>query len=231
MRNAKGEAFQPEQAFLRLTSAASGRQAFFPAIQRADTLEVVASSAGVEEQMGTHGGEFQADLLIGNVSPAAALAWPLATLTVQHRPAPDGNQPPAPKTRLQELTTPKPAIVHAFRAPEKRAPSIVSLAFTGLAFAPLAAFVIVSQAAGANWRGFPQSGVARVYALTFHAGVAAILALYGAFWLGLDLMHTFPIAVVLEVVTLMAGARYAAAKGAEDDTAAAAAKTAALKQD
>lgn len=145
-----GKPFQPEQAFLRLTSVASGKAAFFAAAFKADKLDIVATSSGVEDQLGTQGGQFEASLILGSSSPEAAIDWSLGTITVSHRPAPDGNQPPAPKSRIETLVEPKPEIVHQHRKPETRTSPIVSLIFAVISLIPLAAFLLGAGKIGAN---------------------------------------------------------------------------------
>jgi hypothetical protein len=59
-------------------------------------------------------------------------------------------------------------------------------------------------------QAFPETGSARFYALGFHGGIAAILVLYLMFWLGLNLMQTFPVAMALEIVIFVFGTKAAA---------------------
>ncbi|KAF8056103.1 nifk [Scenedesmus sp. PABB004] len=82
------------------------------------------------------------------------------------------------------------------RVPDKRAPAVVSLAFTGLALAPLAALVLYLGALGVNVSGLPRGGGA-LWALLFHGGIAALLGLYLLFWLRLNLAATLPLAAGL----------------------------------
>lgn len=51
---------------------------------------------------------------------------------------------------LDATFRPKPVIVHQHRQPERRAPGIVSLFFSLVALAPLAAYVVVALRIGAN---------------------------------------------------------------------------------
>jgi len=144
------KALQPEQALLRLTSVVSGKTAFFTAGKiKDDKIEIIASSSGIEDQMGTQGGAFDALLMIGSSTPAAAIQWGFGQVEFLHRPTPDGNQPSAPSTRMESAIEFKPEIVHQHRVPEKRAPAIVSLVFTVLILVPLAAFVVAAINLGA----------------------------------------------------------------------------------
>ena len=198
---------------MRLFSSQSNRAAYVAAApaKKGDALEISATSAGIEDQIGAQGGPFEATLIIGSVSPSAALQWPLGVVTVTHRPGPDGNQPPAPRTRMEVETSPKPEIVHVFRVPVKPAPTLASLAFTGIAVLPLAAFIIGAGFVGANFSAFPKTGIEWVYAIGFHGGIAALLVLYVLFWLKLNLLQTLPFALIFEVVTLGFGLKAAAA--------------------
>lgn len=207
-----GKAIQPEQALLRLTSVVSGKTAFFTAGKlKGDKLEIIASSSGIEDQMGTQGGAFDTLLIIGSSNPAAAIQWGFGQVEILHRPTPDGNQPSAPSARLESAIEVKPEIVHQHRIPEKRTPAIVSLVFTAFIFVPLAAFVLAAINLGAMPTAFPKTGSARLYALGFHGSIAAILVLYIMFWLGLNLMHTFPIAFILEIIIFVFGTKASAA--------------------
>lgn len=51
---------------------------------------------------------------------------------------------------VDALFQPLPEIRHMHRAPERRAPAAVSLLFTGVVAAPLAAFLLLALRAGAN---------------------------------------------------------------------------------
>lgn len=145
-----GKALQPEQALLRLTSVVSGKTAFFTAGKLKDNkVEFIASSSGIEDQMGTQGGAFDTLLIIGSSTPAAAIQWGFGQVEFLHRPTPDGNQPSAPSTRMESAIEVKPEIVHQHRVPEKRAPAIVSMIFTAFILVPLAAFVLAAINMGA----------------------------------------------------------------------------------
>ena len=100
--------------------------------------------------MGTQGGLFDTLLIVGSSSPAAALQWGFGQVEILHRPTPDGNQPPAPSTRMESAIEVKSEIVHQHRVPEKRTPAIVSLVFTVIILVPLAAFVLAAINLGAT---------------------------------------------------------------------------------
>lgn len=57
---------------------------------------------------------------------------------------------PPPCSALDAAFRPKPEITHQHRQPERRAPAVVSLFFSLVALAPLAAFLLVALQLGAN---------------------------------------------------------------------------------
>ena len=91
------------------------------------------------------------------------------------------------------------------RPPEKRPPAVVSLAFTGLALAPLGVLVLYLMGTGMlNFQGFP-SGPGALWAMLFHGGIASVLVLYWLFWTQLNLAQTLPPAVALGLATAAVG--------------------------
>lgn len=140
-----GGALVPEQALVRLTSSASGREAHFAAVETAaGALAAKVTYADLENLMGSPSESFEMSIIIGNTRPAVAEERPVSEL-VLYRPGADAVQaPPAVKVGLTALAQKKPEIVHTHRAPEKRTPGIISVAFAGGAFAPLAAFLLLA---------------------------------------------------------------------------------------
>ncbi len=75
-----------------------------------------------------------------------------------------------PCRAIDALFQPLPEIVHMHRAPERRAPAVVSLLFTLVVVAPLGAFVVLAVRAGANLKvGGPPRPDHRHCSLTRHA--------------------------------------------------------------
>lgn len=200
---ASNEEFRPQQAFLRLTNRGSGAGAYFAAVRAKDgSLYATAKSADIQKQVGLQGGVYDAALLIGDTRSAQPLEWAVGTVQVLYAPLDDGSQPvAAPYRAMDRLFKSKPDITHMHRKPERRAPAIVSLAFSAVVVAPVVLYVGVALRAGANVKGFPTSGGALLAASGFHLGLLSILALYLLFWLRLNLMQTVPILAVLAVVT------------------------------
>ncbi|KAI7837704.1 hypothetical protein COHA_008497 [Chlorella ohadii] len=198
--------FRPQQAFLRLTARGSGDAAYFAATKaKGGGLVVTAKHDELQKQVGTQPGTYDAALLVGDTRSAQPVEWALGEVKVLYPPQDDGSQPEAKPYRPLDATfRPKPEIVHQHRQPERRAPAVVSLFFSLVALAPLAAYVVAALRIGANLKGFP-TGASFLPAAAFHAGLAAICALYLLFWLQLNLMQTLPILAILGVVTAVFG--------------------------
>ncbi|GMN48999.1 hypothetical protein TIFTF001_018171 [Ficus carica] len=118
----------------------------------------------------------------------------------------------APRPPLQPVDPysrygPKAEISHIFRAPDKRPPKELSLAFLGLTFVPLVGFFIGLLRLGVNFKNFPSSAVPATFAILFHLGIAAVLLLYALFWLKLDLFTTLKALGVLGAFLLFVGHR------------------------
>lgn len=197
-----GAAVTPQQAMLVLTSAERGASAYFVAKAKDGVLSVVVTSAGVEKQLGTLGGDYSLRLLVGDVSMATPIDWALGSAAVAFKPLQGGAQPPAPGPSAAELSfQPKPEILHMHRAPEKQPPVVVSMAFTVATLAPLAGVVLLLPGLRANLKGMP-SGLAP---LVFHGGILSILVLYWLFWTHLNLLQTLPLLMGLGLVTSISG--------------------------
>ena len=97
----------------------------------------------------------------------------------------------------------KPEIVHQRRPAERTAPAPAALLFAGVAALPLLAALAYAARAG-NLRAFP-AGAASLWALALHGGIAAMLALYAAFWVRLNLAQTLPAALALGAATAAVG--------------------------
>ncbi|KAL4447820.1 hypothetical protein ABPG75_005039 [Micractinium tetrahymenae] len=207
LASAPDQEFRPQQVFVRLTAKATGGAAYFAAVKAKDgSLYTAAKSAEVQKQVGTQSGAYELALVVGDARTLQPLLWALGEVQVLHPPLDDGSQPAAaPYRAMDVLFRPLPEIVHMHRAPERRAPALVSLLFALVALAPLGAFVVLALRAGANLKGFPTDGAGFLSAAGFHAGLAAILALYVLFWLRLNLMQTLPILAVLAGVTATFG--------------------------
>lgn len=202
-----GSAAKPQQAMLMLVPAGEQALAAY-AVARAKkdgSHAVTISQANVEKQLGSVGGKVSVTLLLGDPTVPKGLRWELGSVSLPE--VAEGVAPsPAYKTALvQPVSNMLPNIAHIFRAPEKRPAAVVSLAFTGLALAPLAVLVLYLMGTGMlNFQGFP-SGPGALWAMLFHGGIGAILVLYWLFWTQLNLAQTLPTAAGLGLATAAVG--------------------------
>lgn len=84
----------------------------------------------------------------------------------------------------------RPEIHHKFKVPEKRPFHIVALLFTAVAALPLVFLARSFKASGANFARLPRTASAYVNAVVFQGFVAAVLALFVVFWVGLNMFST-----------------------------------------
>jgi oligosaccharyltransferase complex subunit delta (ribophorin II) len=221
-----GKPAAPQQAVLRLGGNDDGPSAYVWARRRkggeAGDLVVTVTHAEVERQIGrAPAAALPATLLVGDPSAAApqGVEWALGEVRFAEavqRAAGDGSsssssssnakhqhqQPKLLTAAHQPLHNALPDIRHTFRRPERRAPAVLSLAFTALALLPLAILVPALLAAGANLKGWPSSGgsdpsSAGAWAAAFLASLAATLGLLVVFWLRLTLATVLWPAVAL----------------------------------
>ncbi|KAH9785367.1 Dolichyl-diphosphooligosaccharide--protein glycosyltransferase subunit 2 [Citrus sinensis] len=174
-----GNAFKPHQDFLGLV------EKFFYLSGRYD-IQLTVGDAVMENSLLREIGYVELDL---PEPPENA-----------SRPPP---QPVDPYTRYG----PKAEITHIFRAPEKRPPEELSLAFLVLTILPLFGFIIGLLRLGVNLKNFPTSAVPATFAVIFHLGIAAVLLLYVLFWLKLDLFTTLKTLCFLGVFLMVVGHR------------------------
>lgn len=96
---------------------------------------------------------------------------------------------------------PKPEIKHLFREPEKRPPAVVSNVFTAFVLAPLFILFILWLKLGVNLKNFPFT----LSSIGFHLGLGGIFALFGVFWLQLNMFQTIKYLLILGTVTFLSG--------------------------
>eukprot|EP00878_Enallax_costatus_P042940 GHUV01050464.1.p2 GENE.GHUV01050464.1~~GHUV01050464.1.p2 ORF type:complete len:217 (+),score=92.75 GHUV01050464.1:359-1009(+) len=168
---------------------------------------ITLTTASIDKQLANVGGEMELSLLLGDPAAAVGVRGVLGSIIL---PEAASDAPPKPKLNTaayQPRNNLKPNIAHTFRAPDKRAPAVVSLGFTVLAASPLLLLLGYLASLGVNFKGLP-SGAATLWVLLFHGGIAAMLLLYLLFWLRLNLAQTLPVALALGV--FVAGTGYKA---------------------
>nr|CAD1828206.1 unnamed protein product [Ananas comosus var. bracteatus] len=139
-------------------------------------------------------GKYELELTVGDAAMENSFIQALGhiELDLPEPPEKAARPPPLAADPLSKFG-PKQEISHIFRAPEKRPPKELSLAFLGLTLLPFFGFLFGLTKLGVNLKSFPSSPVPAAFSILFHAGIAAVLLLYVLFWLKLDLFTTLKI--------------------------------------
>ncbi|CAD7696023.1 unnamed protein product [Ostreobium quekettii] len=195
----------PQQAFVLLTSKATGSVAYFVAHGTPELLMASVGTSDLHVQTGGQGGIFNVDILIGDPSAAGGVLWNLGTVDVfqaltSSGAGSGGYLPP----RYLHKPSKKIEIEHIHRIPDKRPAPIIPVVFTGMVMLPLGALLTALVGLRLNVKGFP-SGAGSVWATLFHTGIAAVLVLYIVFWLQLNLLRIIPALAVLSLFCIITG--------------------------
>lgn len=192
-----GKPLNVHQAFVLLRNKATGQEIIF--VAEADSskaykfeMDVGARSA----DFGYKSGTYSVELIVGDALISNSFKWLVADVNIKFA----GD---SPKESDNSARKPRPEIIHQFRVPEKRPPRVVSDLFTGLCIAPLALLFILWAKLRTNVSNFPFS----LSAVGFHLGLGAILALFGVFWLKLNMFETLRYLIPLALVTFFCGNR------------------------
>uniref|UniRef100_A0A1Q3FDP3 Dolichyl-diphosphooligosaccharide--protein glycosyltransferase subunit 2 n=1 Tax=Culex tarsalis TaxID=7177 RepID=A0A1Q3FDP3_CULTA len=186
------------QAFVLLRNKATAQEIIF--VAEADSskaykfeMDVGARSA----DFGYKSGLYSVELIVGDALISNSFKWLVADVNIKFG-TDSLKESDNPQTRK-----PRPEIIHQFRVPEKRPPRLVSDLFTGLCIAPLALLFILWAKLRTNVSNFPFS----LSAVGFHLGLGAILALFGVFWLKLNMFETLRLLIPLALLTFFCGNR------------------------
>uniref|UniRef100_A0A1Q3FDT1 Dolichyl-diphosphooligosaccharide--protein glycosyltransferase subunit 2 n=1 Tax=Culex tarsalis TaxID=7177 RepID=A0A1Q3FDT1_CULTA len=186
------------QAFVLLRNKATAQEIIF--VAEADSskaykfeMDVGARSA----DFGYKSGLYSVELIVGDALISNSFKWLVADVNIKF-----GTDSPKESDNPQ-TRKPRPEIIHQFRVPEKRPPRLVSDLFTGLCIAPLALLFILWAKLRTNVSNFPFS----LSAVGFHLGLGAILALFGVFWLKLNMFETLRLLIPLALLTFFCGNR------------------------
>ncbi|XP_046429013.1 dolichyl-diphosphooligosaccharide--protein glycosyltransferase subunit 2 [Neodiprion fabricii] len=192
------------QAFVRLYSVSNsgntqGQEIIF--VAEPDTGNVykfdmdVGSTAG---EFGHISGDYNIELIVGDAVLINSFQWNVAQITLK---LPESQSAVQTSDEKSNLYKPKPEIKHMFREPEVRPSRVVSNLFTGLCLAPVLLLLILWAKLGVNISNFPLS----LSAIIFHLGLGGIFALFGVFWLQLNMFVTLRYLLGIGVVTFLAG--------------------------
>ncbi|CAI5989965.1 unnamed protein product [Closterium sp. NIES-65] len=173
------------------------------------TLKLVLDDQELLEMMDRlfyHSGEYTLKLIVGDAVMDNAFDWQLGSVDLDLPAAPEtAPKLPARPESLAERFSAKPEIAHIFRKPDSRPAFVVSYSFVALVLLPLVVLLVGLAVLGVNLKAFPSGGVPLLSALAFHGGIAALLLLYVAFWVQVNLFTTLKLILLLAVLTAIPG--------------------------
>uniref|UniRef100_A0A1B6DAG0 Dolichyl-diphosphooligosaccharide--protein glycosyltransferase subunit 2 n=1 Tax=Clastoptera arizonana TaxID=38151 RepID=A0A1B6DAG0_9HEMI len=192
-----GKALVVHQAFLRFFNTITKQEIIFVSEPDASNnyrfeLDIGAKAA----EFGQLSGLYNIYLIIGDAILSNSFTWHVADIQLKL-----SLDSPAQVTEPISMYKPKHEIKHLFREPERRPPVVVSNFFTGLVTVPFFILLILWAKIGVNISNFPFS----LYAVGFHIGLGAIFALFGCFWLKLNMFQTLKYLLGLGIVTFLCG--------------------------
>ncbi|CAN6485747.1 unnamed protein product [Victoria cruziana] len=203
----QGKIFEPHQVFLKLKHETKIEHIFIIG-SSGNQFEVTLDFLGLVDKLYYLSGKYDLEFTVGDSVMENSLLQALGYLDLDLPDAPEkAARPPSQPIDIYSRFGPKPEIAHIFRAPERRPPEKLSLAFLGLTLLPLLGFLIGLLRLGANLKNFPSSTVPALFAILFHAGIAAVILLYLLFWTKLDLFTTLKALGVLAVFLVFVGHR------------------------
>ncbi|XP_051118802.1 dolichyl-diphosphooligosaccharide--protein glycosyltransferase subunit 2 [Andrographis paniculata] len=200
-----GHAFKPHQTFLKLKHE-SGVEHIFLVGNTGKKFEIILDFLGLVEKLFYLSGTYDIQLTVGDSAMENSFLQHLGHIELDLPEAPEkAARPPPQPVDPYSRYGPKTEINHIFRAPEKRPPRELSLAFLGIVLVPLLGFLAGLLRLRANLKSFPKSSVPATFALLFHAGIGAVLLLYTLFWLKLDLFTTLKALGLLGMFLMFVG--------------------------
>uniref|UniRef100_A0ACD5XBZ4 Uncharacterized protein n=1 Tax=Avena sativa TaxID=4498 RepID=A0ACD5XBZ4_AVESA len=200
-----GRTFKPHQVFLKLKHE-SKVEHIFVVPGSARQFKIVLDFLGLLEKFYYLSGRYDLELSVGDASMENSFLRALGHLELDLPEAPEkAPRPPAQAVDPLAKFRPQKEISHIFRAPEKRPPKEVSLAFTGVTLLPFIGFLIGLLRLGVNMKNFPSLPGPAAFASLFHVGIGAVLLLYALFWVKLDLFTTLKYLGFLSVFLVFVG--------------------------
>ncbi|KAL0304808.1 UNVERIFIED_CONTAM: Dolichyl-diphosphooligosaccharide--protein glycosyltransferase subunit [Sesamum angustifolium] len=200
-----GQAFKPHQAFLKLRHE-SGVEHIFVVGNSGKKFEIILDFLGLVEKFYYLSGSYEIQLTVGDSVMENSFLQPLGHIELDLPDAPEkAARPPPQPVDPYTRYGPKAEITHIFRAPERRPPRELSLAFLGLVLLPFFGFLAGLVHLRANLKIWPKSTVPATFAGLFHLGIAAVLLLYAFFWFKLDLFTTLKVLSILGVFLMFVG--------------------------
>jgi len=207
LRERDGDAvLTAHQAFVRLVHSTSGAESIFVAEpdKNKQLYKFNLDLSSKAKDLNYDSGRYAMQLVIGDALIENPLLWNLADIELQLPSTPETKA----KRKSQVISQPSdvlPEIFHQFRKPERRASQVVAMSFTFLCLAPLLLLLGCWAKLGLNLRGLTEQMSTPFSTIGFHAGLAAILALYGCYFHSLDMFSTLQWLALLGIVTFLCG--------------------------
>lgn len=182
------------QVFIGLKSVETREEIIFVAEQDSSKtykFDMDISSRGID--FSYKNGLYTMDLFIGDSLISYPFEWQVGEVNIKF--SHEAN------TQLYDIKRNLPEIQHRFKTPEKLPLRVVSYSFAFLTMIPLLVLIVVWGRTGVNKIYFPFS----VNCILFHFGLLSIFALYGSFWLRLNMFETLKYLTPIGFITLITG--------------------------
>ncbi|KMZ67725.1 Dolichyl-diphosphooligosaccharide--protein glycotransferase [Zostera marina] len=200
-----GKSFKPQQVFLKLIHETNVNH-IFVLENSGKKFKKLFDFLGLVDKLYYLSGKYIIQLTIGDAVMENSFLQNLGHLELDLPEAPEkATHPPLQPVDPASRFGPQSEISHIFRIAEKLPPKEVSLVFLCITLLPLIGFAIGLVLLGVNLKNFPSSSLPLIFAILFHAGIAAVLLLYALFWLKLDLFTTLKYAGGLGVFLVVVG--------------------------
>ncbi|KAL8101174.1 dolichyl-diphosphooligosaccharide--protein glycosyltransferase subunit 2 [Apium graveolens] len=202
-----GNAFNPHQAFLKLTHETKVEHIFMVG-SSGKQFSVVLDFLGLVDKFFYLSGRYDIQLTVGDAVMENSFMQALGHVELDLPEPPEKATRPPPQSVDPYLRYgPKDEISHIFRTPEKLPRQELSLAFSSLILLPFIGFLVGLLWLGVNLKSFPTSTVPATFAILFHVGIGAVLCLYALFWIKLDLFTTLKALGFLGIFLMFVGHR------------------------
>jgi len=184
-----GKSMAVHQVMASLTNLKTGQQTYFVSKSTGRNQRITIDLKSLGSQLSFRSGDYSLELFVGDSFIDNSFSWKIATVSINFEKHKEQAQTPSPYT-------PRKPFGHIYRTPETRPSKAVSSLFTIAVLSPVVILLFGWIAVGANISNFP-IGAESFSALAFQVTLGLILALYGIYWLFLNMIQTLLILTVL----------------------------------